>query len=178
MGAMMPALMVTPSVMVVAPRAMNAKLLRTIFGLDDAAAGGCGIGRIFLVIRVIVIVRVIVPNTSDEDAPEVTPVGEVTAAVTGTAADDRRTGAGRAALIRRAALEAAAVSGMSTVSAMATRPAVATPNFDRYSVGRDSACSRGTRIDGRQSFSAFAREGRQREERCRREAKQSRRSSG
>src|SRR5579863_664214 len=182
MGLMMPALMVPPGVMMVAPRAMTAKLLWTIFGLDDAAAGGGGIGRISLVVRVIVIVGVIVPDASHEHAPEVAAMGEVVAAETGTTSHVR-TGAGRAALIRRAATE----SGMSAVSATATISAAATPtataaatnssNFDRKPVGRDFACSRGTRIEERRSFGAIAHEGRQCEERCRHKAQQSRRSS-
>jgi len=157
-------------VIMVAPRAIIADLPRTIIGHDDAAAGGCGIGRIFFVVRVIVIIRVIVIDASDEDASEMPSVGEMTAAETGTAANDRRTGAERAALKRRGTVEAATVSGVSTVSA---RSAVATPNFDRKPVGSDFACSRGSGIDERQGFGALAREGRQREERCRREAEQS-----
>ncbi len=182
----MPALMVPPVIVVVAPRAIIANLLQTIFGLDDAAARSRGIGRILLVVRVIVIIRVIVPDASDKDAPEVAAMGEVPPAVTGSAASNRRAGTEGAALKRRAAMEVATETGMptiSTISTVATTTATSaaattsSSNFDRKSACHNIACSRGTRIDERQGFGAIAREGRQREERCSRKAQQSRRSS-
>src|SRR5579863_78660 len=145
MGAMMPALMVPPGVMVVAPGAMITKLLRTIFGLDDAAAGRDGIGRIFLVVRINVIIRVVVvPDASDEDAPVVAAMGEAVAAK--TPASNRRTGTERAALRRRAAMEVATESSMATISTTTTTAATAaaagtSSNFDCKSVGHDIACS-------------------------------------
>jgi len=138
----MPAVMMA-LMSVVAPRKIIADLPRTIIGHDDATAGRRRRnGGIIVVIGVIVIIGVVVPNTADEDAPEVVPVGEPMAAKMGAVADIRRPSVDRAAMIAHAA----AMKAATTVSAMST---MAAADFDRQSIGCDPVRGHGAWIDQR-----------------------------
>ena len=153
---MMQPVMMAP-VVVVAPGPVAADTTRTKIGHYDTAARGHVISWV-IVVRVIVIVRIIVEDAADEDAPEVVPVGEpmaamAKAAITKAASTDRWAGAQGAAVNGSGAAEAPATNEPTTMSAMPTMPAA---DFNHQAVGNDFVRGSGTRIDQRQRFGALA----------------------
>ena len=135
---MMPAVMMNP-MGVRTPGAMIADdLLRTMAGYDDAAAGRRVITGIFVIVGIVVIIRIVVPDASDEDAPDVMAASEPMSAMP-AAADKRGTGMERGAMSRRATA--------TTMSAV---------NFDHGIVGRDFFRGDSTGIDQGECFRALA----------------------
>lgn len=142
---MMPAVMMSP-MGVMAPEAMIADLPRTMAGYDDAAAGRHIITGISVIVGVVVVIRIVVPDASNEDAPDVMPVSEPMSTMP-AATDSRGTGMEGTAMERRAT--ATAEPAMSSTMSAAT-------NFDHGIVGRDFFRDRGTGIDHGECFGALA----------------------
>jgi hypothetical protein len=163
---MMPPMMMAP-IVVVAPGAVVADATRTIDGLYDTAARGRVISGIIVVW--VIIIRIVVPNTSDKDAPEVVAV-----ASEAMTAGECRPGTEPAAVNGRATVEAAATKAVSAATAMpsATMPATAA-DFDRQPVGCGFVRGGGARIDQRQRLCALAGGRQESQERSRRKAQES-----
>jgi hypothetical protein len=147
---MMPAVMMNP-MGVKTPGAMIADLLRTMAGYDDAAAGRRVITGIFVIVGIVVIIRIVVPDASDEDAPDVMAASEPMSAMP-AAADKRGTGMERGAMSRRATATKPAMAAAVTTTAT-TMSAV---NFDHGIVGRDFFHGDSTGIDQGECFGALA----------------------
>jgi len=147
----MPAVMMNP-MGVRTPGAMIADdLLRTMAGYDDAAAGRRVITGIFVIVGIVVIIRIVVPDASDEDAPDVMAASEPMSAMP-AAADKRGTGMERGAMSRRATATKPAMAAAVTTTAT-TMSAV---NFDHGIVGRDFFRGDSTGIDQGECFGALA----------------------
>jgi hypothetical protein len=142
---MMPAVMMSP-MGVMAPGAIIADRLRTMAGYDDAAAGRHIITGISVIVGVVVVIRIVVPDASNEDAPDVMLVSEPMSTMP-AATDKRWTGMECTAMKRRATATAEPAMS-STMSAAA--------NFDHGIVGRDFFRGDSAGIDQGQRFGALA----------------------
>jgi hypothetical protein len=146
---MMPAVMMSP-MGVMSPGAMIADLPRTMAGYDDAAARRRVITGIFIIVGIVVIIRIVVPDASDEDAPDAMPLREPMS-TTPTATDKRWTGMERTAMKCRATATPASTTEAAMSSTMS-----AAANFDHGIVGRGFFCGDSTGIDQGECFGALA----------------------
>jgi hypothetical protein len=146
---MMPAVMMSP-MGVMAPEAIIADLPRTMAGYDDAAAGRHIITGISVIVGVVVVIRIVVPDASNEDAPDVMPVSEPMSTMP-AATDSRGTGMEGTAMERRTT-DTAEPAMSSTMSSTMSSAA----NFDHGIDARDFFRGDSAGIDQGQCFGALA----------------------
>jgi hypothetical protein len=116
--------MMTMVVAVMTPAPMIADAPRTMIRRDDPAARRQIIGGIVVVIGVIVIVGIVVPNPSNQNAPEMVTMGERMAAMPAAAS--------------RRGVECAVTTAERAVAAESAMPTMPAANFDLQVVGNDT----------------------------------------